>query len=223
MKRASAFDMHSRTARGLWATALMLFLAGCGDESAEPVDRDPRSQQSPADCAGLAERRGCSSEASASCLTTPAAYRVVNFGASDQRIDVMPPYGDPACPNRFVYDVALPSGAPAEVWLRTVADAWSAGADACTKSVVRVEVYRQRGADWQSWDDYFIIGNWQANVCRVAVCDGRELPDGHPNLIDFPWSWVDTADASAVRVLLSAHDAQCSLLPMRATLATDPF
>ncbi|HEY3237148.1 MAG TPA: hypothetical protein VGJ84_20685, partial [Polyangiaceae bacterium] len=84
-------------------------------------------------------------------------------------------------------------------------------------------IYREQVGVWKSWDEYYIIGNWKENACRVAVCQGGRQPDGASTPPDFPWSWVDPADTTRIRVLLAAYDAECSQVPLHVVVATDPF
>jgi hypothetical protein len=114
---------------------------------------------------------------------------------------VEPPYGDSRCQNQYVFQVDLRESQLQGLWLRHRWDGTELPTEElCRQARVHITVWREgnRG-DWTEWDRFVIHGVVTDLGCETS--HHGYLDTGARNTtVGFPWSWVDTADISSIRV-----------------------
>jgi hypothetical protein len=197
---------------------LTMVLSACGtDEPTSPAE--PMSNPL---CERAAEQPQCVPEDFGECsdMATP------NFStqlAEPAFFRAEPPYDNPDCTGRYLYEVATEGFVPSApepiqpwqlpVWLLTVWDITEIDTpEKCAKIAVDVAIQRELSAGtWQAWDDFRVVGDWTyLEACETVFCGGGRLPDGTLNdRTGAPWTWVDIEATRRVRVVVSAHDEAC--------------
>ena len=162
------------------------------------------------------------------CAENATPNRIVSgFTNQTQVFDATPPYGQPDCPQQYVYEVPVQGTGASQLWLSTFWEPSEIDTQAeCIDEKIFVQVYRQAAdGTWSVWDGYRVLGFFDNGQCITKFEGGGKQSATVPTnpFNGFPWSWVDlTGGIQRVRVAVGGG-TQCEARSLSLAVATSPL